>query len=119
AALDELTQNATTAGRAKLVVARRKENAKILRDLAAAVRDKLGQSIVILGTASNGESANLVVATSKDLGVDAREVLRAGAVHIEGGGGGTPELASGGGRKPAGLEEALAAARSEAERLIS
>jgi alanyl-tRNA synthetase len=112
-AVDELIPAAQDVGGAKLVVARRPEAAGVLRDLAVRIRDKLGRGAVILGTASD-ESANLVAAVSKDLGIDARDLLRPAAARIDGGAGGKPDLAMAGGRKPAALDEALEVARVEA-----
>ncbi len=117
-AVDELVGQAQDLPKGKLVVAKRPEAANVLRELAATLRDKLKDAVVVLGTTS-GESANIVAATSKSLGIDARELLRAAAAHIEGNAGGKADLAMGGGRRPVGLDAALAAAKSDAERLLS
>src|SRR5205823_13491188 len=95
-ALSELVTQARTEPKGKLVVAKRSEDVGVLRELAAAVRDKLGSSIVVLGTAGDGR-ANLVAAATKGL-VDAREILKPAAERIGGGAGGKPELALAGGR---------------------
>jgi alanyl-tRNA synthetase len=113
-AVDELVSSARDVGSAKIVVARRPEAVGVLGDLAVAVRDKLGRGVVVLGTAGNG-TANLVAAVTKDLGIDARELLRAAATRIDGGAGGRPDRATAGGRRAAGLDEALEVARNEAE----
>jgi alanyl-tRNA synthetase len=47
------------------------------------------------------------VATRKDSGIDARVAASAAAKAVGGGGGGTPELATAGGKVPAGIGEAL------------
>jgi alanyl-tRNA synthetase len=117
AAVDELVPSAQQVGSSKLVVARRPEAVGVLRELAVAVRDKLGRGIVIIGGASEG-SVNLVAAVTKDLGLDARELLRPAAARIDGGAGGRPELATAGGRRPEGLDEALEVARAEAEEAL-
>ena len=117
-AVTELVPRASDLGRAKLVVARRPEAVGVLRDLAVSVRDKLGPSMVILGTAGDG-SVNLVAAVTKDLGVDAREVLKPAAALIGGGAGGKPDIAMAGGRNADGLDEALETARREAEARLS
>jgi alanyl-tRNA synthetase len=113
-AVDELVGGATNAPRAKLVVSRRPEGVGVLRDLAVAVRDKLGSGVVILGTSGDGK-ANIVAAATKDLGVDARELIRPAAERIGGGAGGKPDLATAGGGKSAALDEALDVARRDAE----
>jgi alanyl-tRNA synthetase len=118
AAVDELITQARDMGAAKLLVARRDDALDVLRDLAAAVRDKLGPSIVILGAAGDGK-VNLAAAVTKILGVDAKQILRSAAERIEGGAGGKPELAMAGGRRPEGLDEALAVAKTEAESAVA
>ncbi len=114
AAVDELVPQARDVGRAKLLVERRDDALNVLRDLAAAVRDKIGPSIVILGAAADGK-VNLAAAATKTLGIDAKQILSAAAQHIGGGAGGKPDLAMAGGRNPDGLDEALAVASREAE----
>jgi alanyl-tRNA synthetase len=81
------------------------------------VRDKLGSSIVVLGTAADGR-ANLVAAATKGL-ADARDILKPAAARIGGGAGGRPELAMAGGRRADGIDEALAVAAKEAEGALS
>jgi alanyl-tRNA synthetase len=118
AAVDELAQQARDLGKAKLLVARRDDALNVLRDLAAAARDKIGPSIVILGAAGDGK-VNLAAAATKSLGIDAKQILRAAAEHIGGGAGGKPDLAMAGGRQPEGLDEALAVAAREAENALN
>jgi alanyl-tRNA synthetase len=116
-ALSELVARARDAARGKIVVARRGEDVGVLRELAASVRDRLGASVVVLGTAGDGR-ANLVAAATKGL-VDAREILRPAAERIGGGAGGKPELAMAGGRQAGAIDEALAVAGAEAERALA
>ena len=108
----------TLAGSGKLVVARRDNDANVIRDIAAQLRDKLGPSVVILGAADNG-SPKLVAAATKSLAIDAREILKPAAPHIQGGAGGKPDLAMAGGRNADGLDEALAVAAKEAESALT
>ena len=64
---------------------------------------------LILGTAGTG-SANLLCFLTKDLvarGLHAGDVVKAAAGHIGGGGGGRPDMAQAGGKKPDGLQAAL------------
>jgi alanyl-tRNA synthetase len=111
--VDELLPQARDEPKGKLVVARRNEDVSVLRELAVALRDKLGDGIVVLGTAGDGR-ANLVAAATKGL-ADAREILRPAAGLIGGGAGGKPELAMAGGRDASAIDEALAVATREAE----
>ena len=88
--------------------------AKELLALSDAVRQKLGDAAVVLGSVS-GDRVHLVanVAPSAvERGVNAGEVVRAAARVVGGGGGGRDTMAQAGGRDPEKLPEALAAARA-------
>ncbi len=86
-------------------------DAKALRPAADALRDKLGSGVVVLGAEADGK-ATLLVAVTKDLEarVHAGKLVGAIAPHVDGKGGGKPELAQAGGPKTSGLDEALRAA---------
>ncbi len=116
--VDELIGRSRDISKGKLVVARRDDALEVLRELAAAVRDKLGPSVVIIGASADGK-VNLAAAATKSLGIDAKEILRTAAQRIEGGAGGKPDLAMAGGRRPEGIDEALAVAAAEAEGALS
>lgn len=62
--------------------------------------------VVVTGTTGTN-SAHLVFARSEDVDIDMREILREAAVKIGGGGGGTPSMAQGGGKRPEGIRDAL------------
>ena len=82
----------------------------LLRDLADALRAKLGSAVVVLGTI-NGDKPCFVVAVTPDLiarGLHAGNIIREVAKAAGGGGGGKPDLALGGGKEPSKLDEALA-----------
>jgi alanyl-tRNA synthetase len=120
-AVDDLLKTQRTLGKGRLLVARRTDDLKTLQMLAVSLRDRLDRGLVILGTEGEGR-VNLVAAAAKGLvseGIDARAILRAGAAHIGGGAGGKPDLATAGGGRPEGLDEALAAAAAEAEGLLA
>jgi alanyl-tRNA synthetase len=82
-------------------------DANELRDLAIAVRDHPGVEAVGLVGVTGPERVALVVAAKKGSRVDARGVAVMAARAVGGGGGGTPELATAGGRDVAGVGEAL------------
>ena len=86
-------------------------DAKTLRGAADAMRDKLGSGVLVLGAEIEGK-ATLLVAVTKDLEgkVHAGKLIGVLAPHIDGKGGGRPDLAQAGGPKVAGLGEALQAA---------
>jgi len=94
-------------------------NPKQLLDLANRVQSKLGgPSAVVLGGAFGGK-AGLVALVSKEVverGVSAGSIIREIAPIVGGGGGGRDDMAQAGGKDPAKLDEALAAARAAIER---
>ncbi|HET8815396.1 MAG TPA: alanine--tRNA ligase [Solirubrobacterales bacterium] len=94
-------------------------NPKQLLDLANRVQSKVGQpSVVVLGGAF-ASKAGLVALVSKDLverGLAAGSIIREIAPIVGGGGGGRDDMAQAGGKDPAKLDEALAAARAVIER---
>lgn len=85
-----------------------------LRQLADNWRDKPTGDILILGTAQN-DKANLLVATTPDAvkrGAKAGDLIKNIAPVIGGGGGGRPDMAQAGGKKPDQLPAALQAAKT-------
>lgn len=80
-----------------------------LRQLADSWRAKSLSDVLVLGTANDGK-ANLLVAVSDDKvkdGLKAGDLIKAIAPAINGGGGGRPNLAQAGGKKPEGIQDAL------------
>ena len=97
-------------------------DAKALPDLADRLRGKLGDpSVVVLGAAAEGKVALLVSATpgAVERGVKAGAIVKAAAAVVGGGGGGRDNMAQAGGRDPSKLDEALATARAEVERVLA
>jgi alanyl-tRNA synthetase len=91
-----------------------------LNALADAVRQKLGDAAVVLGTAAEGKVflvANFAPA-AVERGLKAGEIVKAAAQIAGGGGGGRDNLAQAGGRDPEKLPEALASARLAIERAL-
>ena len=80
-----------------------------LRLASDQLRKQHASIALLLGTAS-ASSANLLCSLSKDLverGLHAGDIIKAAAKLIGGGGGGRPDMAQAGGRRPDGLEAAL------------
>jgi len=87
----------------------------IMRQAADTLRDRLGSGVVVLAAERDGK-ANLLVAVTKDLAgktVHAGKLVGALAPHIDGRGGGRPDLAQAGGPKLAGLDAAIADAAEQ------
>ncbi len=103
----EAAELAARAGGGRVVVRRDELDATALRELALKVRDRPGVDAVAIIGSPDGQKVALVVAARAGSGVDARSVAAVAAAAIGGGGGGSPELATAGGRNPAGIETAV------------
>jgi alanyl-tRNA synthetase len=79
-----------------------------LRELAEKLRDKLGDSVVLVGSEHEGK-AQLVLTVARPLigRFKAGELIRGVAQIVGGSGGGRPDMAQAGGTEPARLEEAI------------
>jgi alanyl-tRNA synthetase len=91
-----------------------------LRDISDTVRQKLGDAVVMLGSATDGR-VHLVANVAPSVverGVKAAELVRAAAPIVGGGGGGRDTLAQAGGKEPEKLDEALATARAEIDKAL-
>jgi alanyl-tRNA synthetase len=119
---DELVAGAAEVAGVRVVVeAVSAPDAKSLLELSDAVRQRLGEAAVVLGTAVDGRVhlvAN-VAPTVAERGVKAGDVIRAAAQVAGGGGGGRDTMAQAGGRDPDKLPEALATARAEIEKALA
>lgn len=80
-----------------------------LRQLADQWKQNNYSDILVLGTAQ-GEKVNLLAAMTKEMndkGFKAGDLIKAIAPKVGGGGGGRPDMAQAGGKKPAGMKDAL------------
>jgi len=110
----KLSAGAVTAGSCRiysgLIAA---ATADTLRSIAHQIRQSDGSSIIIIGSADGGK-ASLLVGLGEEAaassGVNAVDIIRAVAPEISGGGGGQPFMATAGGKRPEGLEDAIAKA---------
>jgi alanyl-tRNA synthetase len=80
-----------------------------LRTASDVIRDRIGSGIIILGSAVEGGEALLFITVTKDLekNIPAGSLVRELAPFIDGRGGGRPGSAQAGGKRPAGLDQAL------------
>ena len=84
-----------------------------LRDLGDQLKDKLGEGVVVLVSATDGKVSLMAMATKGaiDKGAHAGNLIKACAACVGGGGGGRPNMAQAGGKKPEGMNDALAKAK--------
>ncbi|MBA2765332.1 MAG: alanine--tRNA ligase, partial [Thermoleophilaceae bacterium] len=95
-------------------------DAKALLALSDRVRQKLGDAAVVLGSSTEGR-VHLVANVAEGVvarGLEAGDLVKLAAEIVGGGGGGRPTMAQAGGRDPAKLGEALAAARTRIEGVL-
>ena len=120
---ERLVAEAGKAGGVAVVAARAPlADQKLMLELANRVQSKLGGDSAIALGGAEGERIALVVLASKGAvakGVSAAAVVREAAAVVGGGGGGRDDMAQAGGREPAKLDEALAAARAAIERELA
>ena len=91
-----------------------------LRDLGDQLKDKIGDGVVAL-LSSCGEKANIVIMATDSAvkaGAHAGNLIKAIAPIVGGGGGGRPNMAQAGGKNPAGINDALAAVKTELEKML-
>lgn len=83
-----------------------------LRDLGDQLKEKLGEGVILLASANGGKVNLVAMATggAVKMGAHAGNLIKAVAAKVGGGGGGRPAMAQAGGKNPAGIPDALAAA---------
>jgi alanyl-tRNA synthetase len=86
------------------------ETREDLRQIGDRLRDRLGSGVIVLGAVVDERPSLLAMVTRDviDRGVKAGDLVREAAAHVDGKGGGRPDLAEAGGKDPAGLSRALA-----------
>ena len=110
---DSLKQKIEDKGGVNLLATKVDLNAAQMKDLAFELGNEVDNLFLLMGSDAGGK-ALLTCYISKDLaqsnGLNAGQIVRELGKHIQGGGGGQPFFATAGGKNPAGLEAALAAA---------
>ncbi len=85
-----------------------------LRNLSDDLKSKIGSGVVVLASAMGSDKVNLIVTATDDIvkaGVHAGNIIKSAAPCVGGGGGGRPNMAQAGGKKPAGIEKAFETAK--------
>jgi alanyl-tRNA synthetase len=97
------------------------EDGKALLEVADRLKNKLGDGIIVLGSAGENR-VDLIVSVPPSLvqrGVRAGEIVKVAAAVVGGGGGGRDTLARAGGRDAEKLPQALDAARAAVETALA
>jgi len=84
--------------------------ADIVKDIAFQLKGEYPQNMMFVGATDTDNKPTLTLMLSDDLvasGMNASQIIRDAAKHIQGGGGGQPHFASAGGKKIEGLSQAL------------
>jgi alanyl-tRNA synthetase len=89
---------------------------KALRDTMDQLKNKLGSALILLATAE-GDKVTLLVGVTKDLikQYKAGDLVKISAPFVDGRGGGKPDMAQAGGKKPEGIPAAIQAFEDWAE----
>lgn len=110
ATADSLTEQVVVLGAIPtLVTAIQVADAAQLRAAADRIRDRLDEYLIVLGAAIDGKAAWVAMASGKAVqaGLHAGSLIREAARMTGGGGGGKPEMALAGGKKPELIPQAL------------
>ena len=85
-----------------------------LRNLGDQLKEKLGDGVIVLASASEDKVSLITMATEGAIakGAHAGNIIKAIAKHVGGGGGGRPNMAQAGGKNPNGIDAALAEAKN-------
>ena len=83
-----------------------------LRDLGDQLKEKMGSGVILLISEKDGKVSLMTMATDDAVakGAHAGNLIKAIAKEVGGGGGGRPTMAQAGGKNPAGIDNAIAAA---------
>lgn len=112
---DMLAGKVEQIGGVNFLASRVELDAAAVKDLAFALRNSVENLFLVLGNVSDGK-AGLSVMISDNLvqerKMNAGQIIRDLAKHIQGGGGGQPNYATAGGKNPDGIDAALLSARA-------
>ncbi|NLN97083.1 MAG: alanine--tRNA ligase [Eubacteriaceae bacterium] len=110
---DLMAQVEDIQGNKTLIAAVPNLDMEALRNMSDMFRDKMGSGMVLLGT-TDGSKVNFIASATKDMvskGFHAGKLIKEVATIAGGGGGGRPDMAQAGGKKPEKIQEALETGR--------
>ena len=88
-----------------------------LRDLGDQLKEKIGDSVIVLISDCEGKVNMVAMATegAMNKGAHAGNLIKGIAALVGGGGGGRPNMAQAGGKNPAGIQAAIVEAKNVLE----
>lgn len=119
-AADSIINSAKDVKGVKIVTAVVELDIDGLRDLGDRLRDKLGKSVIVLGSTKD-DKVTFIAMANKDavaMGIHSGNIVREVAKIAGGGGGGKPESAQAGGKDPGRVNEALNSVYNIVENMI-
>lgn len=93
-----------------------------LRNLGDQLKDKLGEGVIVLISSPDNEKVNILVMVTDSIvnkGVNAGNLIKELAPIVGGGGGGRPQMAQAGGKKPENMDEVVSQAPIILEKFIN
>ncbi len=106
---DVLSQVKEIAGISVLAASVAEVDMNGLRNLGDQLKEKLGESVILLASALDGKVSLMAMATDGAIakGAHAGNLIKAAAACVGGGGGGRPNMAQAGGKNPDGIPAAV------------
>lgn len=106
---DVLSQVKEIAGVSVLAASVAEVDMNGLRNLGDQLKEKLGESVILLASALDGKVSLMAMATDGAIakGAHAGNLIKAAAACVGGGGGGRPNMAQAGGKNPDGIPAAV------------
>ena len=91
-----------------------------LRELGDSLKEKLGEGVVVLASSAQGKVSLVAMATkgAVEQGAHAGNLIKEIASLVGGGGGGRPNMAQAGGKRPEGISDAIAKVQSVLEKQV-
>ncbi len=91
-----------------------------LRELGDSLKEKLGEGVVVLASSAQGKVSLVAMATKRavEQGAHAGNLIKEIASLVGGGGGGRPNMAQAGGKRPEGISDAIAKVHSVLEKQV-
>lgn len=111
----DLKASATEINGVNFIASKLTMDAKSVKDLAFQLKNEIDNLFMVIGAEDKGKATLTIMLSDnlvEDKGWNAGELIRSWSKHIQGGGGGQAFFATAGGKNPAGIDAALAEAKT-------